>query len=90
MPLFFFVGGFTNLVSWKGEYGAFLAGRLRRLLKPFAVFAGVWLLAQGALHVFEVGRAGGLFRLSRLPFGPLWFLAVYLGVVAAAPVMLQR
>jgi fucose 4-O-acetylase-like acetyltransferase len=89
MPLFFFVGGFANLVSWKGDYGAFLAGRLRRLLKPFGVFAGVWLVVQLLFHAFEVGRSGGLFRLSRLPFGPLWFLAVYLAVVAAAPLMLR-
>jgi fucose 4-O-acetylase-like acetyltransferase len=89
MPLFFFVGGFANLVSWKGDYRSFLAGRLRRLLKPFAVFAGVWLVVQAAFHLFEIGRAGGMFRLSRLPFGPLWFLAVYLGVVAMAPVMLR-
>ncbi len=89
MPLFFFVGGFANLVSWKGDYRAFLRGRLDRLLRPFAVFAAVWLILQIALHVFDVGRGGGLFRLTRLPFGPLWFLAVYLAVVAAAPLMLR-
>ncbi len=89
MPLFFFVGGFANLVSWKGDYGAFLRGRLRRLLKPFGVFAAVWSLIEVALHVLDVGRGGGVFRLTRLPFGPLWFLAVYLGVVALAPVMLR-
>lgn len=89
MPLFFFVGGFANLVSWKGDYRAFLAGRLRRLLKPFAVFAGVWLVVQVAFHVLDVGRGGGFFRLSRLPFGPLWFLGVYLAVVAVAPLMLR-
>ena len=87
MPLFFFVGGFANLVSWKGDYGAFLRGRLRRLLKPFAVFVAVWVVVQAGFHVADVGR-GDLLRLSRLPFGPLWFLAVYLGVVALAPAML--
>ncbi len=89
MPLFFFVGGFANLVSWKGDYRAFLTGRLRRLLKPFAVFAVVWLVLQITFHLLDIGRGGGLFRLTRLPFGPLWFLAVYLAVVAVAPVMLR-
>ena len=89
MPLFFFVGGFANLVSWKGDYGAFLSGRLRRLLKPFVAFAGVWLVVQVAFHLLDIGRGGGLFRLSRLPFGPLWFLGVYLAVVAVAPLMLR-
>ena len=87
MPLFFFVGGFANLVSWKGDYGAFLRGRLRRLLKPFGVFVAAWIVVQVAFHVADIGRGGAL-RLSRLPFGPLWFLAVYLGVVALAPAML--
>jgi hypothetical protein len=53
------------------------------------VFAGVWLVIEVALHLFDVGRGGGSFRLTRLPFGPLWFLGVYLAVVAAAPVMLR-
>jgi fucose 4-O-acetylase-like acetyltransferase len=88
MPLFFFVGGFANLVSWKGDYRAFLTGRLRRLLGPFSVFAAVWLVVQIAFHLADVG-SGGRLRLSRLPFGPLWFLAVYVGVVAAAPAMLR-
>lgn len=87
MPLFFFVGGFANLVSWKGDYASFLRGRLRRLLKPFAVFVVVWAVLQVGFHLADVGR-GDVLRLSRLPFGPLWFLAVYLGVVALAPAML--
>jgi fucose 4-O-acetylase-like acetyltransferase len=89
MPLFFFVGGFSNLVSWKGGYAGFLRGRLRRLLTPFSVFAAVWLVIEVALHLFDVGAGGGIFRLSRLPFGPLWFLGVYLAVVAVAPLMIR-
>jgi peptidoglycan/LPS O-acetylase OafA/YrhL len=47
MPLFFFVGGFANLVSWRsnaargGDGRDFLASRLRRLLTPIGVFIGV-------------------------------------------------
>jgi hypothetical protein len=60
---------------------------LRRLLKPFGVFVAVWIAVQVVFHLADVGR-GDVLRLSRLPFGPLWFLAVYLGVVALAPAML--
>jgi hypothetical protein len=93
MPLFFFVGGFSNLKTFeaarrKGEsYGQWLRGRAARLLKPTIVFAAVWLAIQILLRVADVG-GDGLFRLSKLPFGPLWFLLVYLAVIALTPAML--
>ena len=68
------------------------------LLVPTAVFLGVWAVVLVVLHVADVGaQAGpplwGDARLLRgvlppgatIPFGPLWFLAVYLLVVAIAP-----
>ncbi|MDQ4028223.1 MAG: acyltransferase [Actinomycetota bacterium] len=94
MPLFFFVGGFSNLKTFnaarrKGEaYAQWLRNRAARLLKPTVIFAAVWLALQILLHVAGVG-GNGLFRLSKLPFGPLWFLLVYLAVVALTPVMLD-
>lgn len=94
MPLFFFVGGFSNLktydaMSEKGaRYRDFMRTRLARLLRPTAVFAGVWLAAQAILHAVDVG-GDGLFRLGKLPFGPLWFLFVYVFVIALTPVMLR-
>jgi hypothetical protein len=105
MPLFFFVGGFSNLVAYdatirRGETAwDFVRGRLLRLLKPSAVFLGTWAVVQVVLHVADVGAArppvlpgtdttllrGMDFPPATLPFGPLWFLAVYLVVVAIAP-----
>lgn len=91
MPLFFFVGGFSNLKTWDatvrsgGSYLQFMRGRLARLLKPSAVFAAVWLVVQLLLHLFDTGGSG-LIRPSAVPFGPLWFLVVYVGVVALVPV----
>ncbi|HVL51466.1 MAG TPA: acyltransferase family protein, partial [Actinomycetota bacterium] len=44
MPLFFFVGGFANLVSLEsigrrgGDYAQFIRSRLDRLLRPTAVY----------------------------------------------------
>ena len=90
MPLFFFVGGFSNMVGWDsvirsgGSYRAYLRRRLLRLLRPTAVFAAVWFGIEVVLHMTGVG-APGLFRGTFLPFGPLWFLGVYMVVAAAAP-----
>lgn len=104
MPIFFFVGGFSNLVTYRsfrrrGEpTRAFVRTRVARLLRPSLVFLGAWLVVQVALHLADVGRPAGpsiwgdtaLLRgmlppASTLPFGPLWFLAVYLVVVAVSP-----
>ena len=92
MPLFFFVGGFSNLKTYdasrrKGEsYTRFMRARLARLLTPTAVFLGVWVVIQIILHVVDAGGTRTI-RLSFLPFGPLWFLVVYMAVVALTPVM---
>ena len=104
MPVFFFVGGFSNLVTYdafrrRGEpTSAFIRSRLERLLRPSLVFLGFWLVVQVALHLFDLGGPAGpelvgetrLLRgmyppAATLPFGPLWFLAVYLVVVCVAP-----
>jgi len=104
MPVFFFVGGFSNLVTYdafkrRGEpTSAFVRSRLERLLRPSLVFLVFWLVVQVSLHLFDLGgpagpRLVGETRLLRgmyppaatLPFGPLWFLAVYLVIVCLAP-----
>ena len=94
MPLFFFVGGFSNLKTLESArrgnegYGEFMRARAVRLLKPAAVFVAVWFVIQAGFHAFGVGE-GRWIKLSFLPFGPLWFLLVYLAVVALTPVMLS-
>jgi hypothetical protein len=104
MPVFFFVGGFSNLVSLESarahgqKTSWWLRGRLGRLLRPSLVFLGVWAVVQIGLHLLDVGAPAGptLWNGTRLlrgmkppgatvPFGPLWFLAVYVVVVAIAP-----
>jgi hypothetical protein len=96
IPLFFFVGGFSNYVSYQsvrrrgGSTGQFLWSRAIRLLKPSAVFVGVWVLIEVALHLLDIGGGGWLRGVrppgATVPFGPLWFLAVYFGVVMLSPV----
>jgi len=104
MPIFFFVGGFSNLVTYDSyvRRGAstweFVRTRAERLLRPSLVFLGIWLVIQVALHLTDTGAPAGpriwdgtkLLRGmlppgATVPFGPLWFLGVYLVVVAIAP-----
>ena len=107
MPIFFFVGGFSNLVTLdasrrRGEPDrVFVRSRAMRLLRPSAVFFAVWGSITVAMHLLDVGAPTGphllgettLLRMflppgATLPFGPLWFLGVYLVVVAVAPWMI--
>jgi fucose 4-O-acetylase-like acetyltransferase len=65
MPIFFFVGGFSNLTAYdafrrRGEpTGAFVRSRLGRLLRPSLVFLGGWAIVQLGLHFADVGRPAG-------------------------------
>ena len=93
MPLFFFVGGFANSASWSAarrdgaSYGAWLGFRVRRLVRPAAAFAVAWAVLAGALTASGVaGRS--VAALDKTVALPLWFLAVYLVVVALAPALL--
>jgi fucose 4-O-acetylase-like acetyltransferase len=93
MPIFFVVGGYSNAVSWRAArrdgsgYGAWLGSRLRRLVLPAAPLVGLWSVIAVAGRIY--GMEGELLRLgSQAALIPLWFLAVYVMVVAATPVTL--
>jgi fucose 4-O-acetylase-like acetyltransferase len=108
MPIFFFVGGFSNLVAYEsnvrrgGSTTSFIRSRLQRLLRPSIVFLGIWVLVQVILHLSDTGAPagpsiGGGTKLLRgmyppgstLPFGPLWFLGVYMVVVSISPLTIR-
>lgn len=91
MPLFFFVGGFANKVSYDslraagGTYGDHLSRRLGRILRPTAVFVGIWLVFAAILDlVLNDPFASAMGVLAK----PLWFIGVYLVVIAFTPMML--
>jgi fucose 4-O-acetylase-like acetyltransferase len=100
MPLFFFVGGFSNLVTYRsfqrrGEsLGAYLRTRLTRLLTPSLVFLGAWVVIQSVLHLGSIGEQTVWYLRgmrppgATVPFGPLWFLAVYAVVILLSPAMI--
>jgi len=93
MPVFFLVGGYVNAQSWMARHAdgetwtRWVRDRAMRLLWPTAVFVLVAVLAvtaAGAAGVrpAEIAEAGWLVALQ------LWFLPVYLLLIALTPVML--
>lgn len=93
MPLFFFVGGFSNLVSLKAAYargdtpGMFIRSRVERLMRPTVVFIAAWVALAFVLeHVLGLGPA--VAHATAIIAKPVWFLAVYVLVIALAPMML--
>src|SRR5438309_9893502 len=61
MPIFFFVGGFSNLVAYdshrrRGESTwDFIRARVRRLLRPSIVLLAVWIAVPIVLHLTITG-----------------------------------
>jgi hypothetical protein len=89
MPLFFFVGGYSNLMAWRrrqvrgGSIGAFAWERVKQLATPALALAGTWAVL-GAIVVrrYNVTWAG---RGVILVISPLWFIAAYLVIIAFFP-----
>ncbi|WP_238009120.1 acyltransferase [Dactylosporangium sp. AC04546] len=88
MPVIFLAGGVANTAvatAYRGRYAQYLAVRGGRLVVPAAVLVGVVALvatSAGALGHPQIGQAVSLSAVK-----PLWFLAVYLVVLAVAPAM---
>ncbi|QWF77948.1 acyltransferase family protein [Amycolatopsis sp. CA-230715] len=92
MPLFFYVGGFAHLASWERaraagtSLGSYVLSHVKHLVVPATLLAGTW----AALGVV----LGLLFRLDwignavMLVISPLWFLGVYVALIALLPVSL--
>jgi fucose 4-O-acetylase-like acetyltransferase len=93
MPIFFLVGGYTNALSWesatrRGEsYGDWLVARYTRLLRPALVFVAFWtilpMIAVWIALPSSMALVGG-----REVSLPLWFLSIYVLVIAAVPGLL--
>jgi peptidoglycan/LPS O-acetylase OafA/YrhL len=93
MPLFFFVGGYAHLASWTRaraggqRLGRFVLRRIKALAVPALALVGVWIgLGIAVTAVFDVQWMG---RALVLVISPLWFLAVYLLLIALLPVTLR-
>lgn len=94
IPVFFIVGGAAHWHALRqydrsgGKYAEFVRRRIGRLLGPTAVFVIVWMSVAVVVEVTDYQR-GVLALALRVAGQPLWFLAVYVGVVALAPLMMR-
>lgn len=92
MPLFFIVGGFASLTSWRslrrkgGDAGDYLRNRVLRLVRPtVALYA---FLAIALWSATAAGVPGDLLAVIAAGAGvQLWFLAAYLICQAIVPSM---
>jgi len=90
MPIFFLVGGFANGSSWQAarrngqSYAAWLDSRMRRLVGPVLSLIAAWVLIGVLAHFYGVS-AERIRIASQMALIPIWFLAVYLGVVVLVP-----
>lgn len=94
MPLFFMAGGFANLTVWRrtiatgGGHGVFVRSRLTRLWRPVLTFVPI-VPVVGAIGFVAGLPASDAARLVVLLVQPLWFLAVYTGIIVVAPIVLR-
>ena len=91
MPVFFFVGGYSNAASWSSartdaaKRHAWATGRLRRLLLPVIPLIVLWSIA--AAIAYQMGVDAELAKnASQAALIPVWFLAVYILVTLTVPV----
>lgn len=89
MPVFFFVGGYANARALRAVEGGeqrrrvWITTRVRRLFTPVIPLIVVWTVLIVVLRLFvpaDVIRAGAMSATV-----PLWFMAVYLVLIATAP-----
>lgn len=92
LPVFFYVGGYVHLASWerareRGDHlGHYVWRHTRQLVVPAAVLTVTWVVLGVVL--------GSLFNLRwirgavLLVISPLWFLAVYVALLALLPLSL--
>ena len=91
MPVFFFVGGFSNSLSWTSaqkdpdKARVWASTRLARLLKPTVPLVLVWAVL--AFLSAKLGVSSDMIAAaSQAALVPIWFLAVYIVITVAVPV----
>jgi len=88
MPLFFAAGAVANRRTWerakaRGDpWRVWLWARMRRLVRPVVYYLGVWV---PLVLVLEAVVPDAASRLAGLSTQLLWFLGVYIVIVALTP-----
>jgi peptidoglycan/LPS O-acetylase OafA/YrhL len=91
MPVFFFVGGYTHRLAFddyeRGDSRRFLRRRAARLVPPVAVIIGIWIALGFVLEATMDPE--WTWPAVILVLSPLWFIVVYLVLVAIAPLAVR-
>jgi fucose 4-O-acetylase-like acetyltransferase len=94
MPVFFFVGGYSNAVAWRSArrrgvpQPQWLRDRLRRLILPVLPVVAFWIPVAGI--AWNAGVEADILRVaSQAALVPTWFLATYVLIVTTVPVTLH-
>ncbi|GAA2567022.1 acyltransferase family protein [Mycolicibacterium diernhoferi] len=92
MPLFFFAGGAAGAYGWHPDgsaagksWGSWLVGRTQRLCRPVFWYLGFWTVALLVARLTLGAESAD--RLGRECVALLWFLGVYLMVIAFVPAL---
>ncbi|MFJ8583789.1 acyltransferase [Streptomyces sp. NPDC093595] len=91
LGIFFLVGGYASVLSYRGRTGsagAWLRGRLARLGRPVLGVTAVWAVLLPVLYAAGV-PADTLRTGSTLVVQPLWFVGVYAVVTALTPLCVR-
>ncbi len=94
MPVFFFVGGFANSLSWASarkdpeKARVWAAGRLARLLKPTVPLVLLWAVAAFVASIMGVSNEL-IAATSQAALVPVWFLAVYIMITVVVPLTMR-
>ncbi len=92
LPLLFFAAGASaayqsqRLPAGGRRWGSVLGGRLRGIARPVGAFVGAWVVAVAALLAVGVPD-DAVWRLARMAPQLLWFLGVWVVLVALTPVL---
>ena len=92
MPLFFVAGGYVHSIVWARErehraaWRRFLTKRLTQLGVPALVLITVVVVIGTTGALLHEGPDKWVSRTVLLVLSPLWFLVVYMGLVATVPV----
>nr|WP_090342799.1 acyltransferase [Mycolicibacterium malmesburyense]CRL73396.1 Acyltransferase family protein [Mycolicibacterium malmesburyense] len=87
MPLFFLAGGAAGAYGWHAgkSWGSWLVARAQRLCRPVFWYLAAWTV--GLLAVRLTLGSGSAADLGRESVALLWFLGVYLVVLAFVPLL---
>ncbi|HEX2213933.1 MAG TPA: acyltransferase [Mycobacterium sp.] len=87
MPLFFLAGGAAGAYGWHQDssWGSWLVTRAQRLCRPVFWYLAAWSVGLAVVHLILGPRSAA--DLGRESVALLWFLGVYLVVLAFVPML---